>query len=296
MRRQPLLTSGRTSGRTLGPITGWRGLIVAALMLMCAATTHSHVATAQIFTTEVPGVKIATALQTALNGTKVHLHNLGPLKNGSYVLANAASVKWPISAGPGLRTYFDIPEASHTLLGRRYSYFIDHVRSDGVFVVSGQDSFTVTITLKSIGPSLIGKCVRVRAPVRDCLALGAEDMPPITWTNARVDIEMIPIRVGSSLAFEVRNVNIGGAFNLGAACQIALVGQRLCAKVDAATTKLRAQVGERVKTSLNTQQIRKAVADAVREQLNTTAEIPILGVRRVSMSGGVVRIGLGLGQ
>jgi hypothetical protein len=266
-------------------------LMVVGLIVMSGANAH-----AQVFTTNVPGTTIATALQTALNGTKVHLHNLGTLKDGSYVAANAASVKWPISAGPGLRTYFDIPEASQTLLGRRYSYFVNHVRSDGVFATAGQDSFTIAITLKSEGPSLIGKCVRVRAPVRDCLALGAEDMPPITWANAQVDIELVPIRVGSSLAFNVRNVVIGGAFDLGAACQIALVGQKLCAKVNAATIKLRAQVAERVKTSLNTDQVRKAVATAVREQLNTTAQIPILGVRSVSMSDGVVRIGLGFGQ
>jgi hypothetical protein len=270
---------------------------LALVLWVCVCTILSpRPASAQLFTTNVPGQLIASALQTALTGANVHLHNLGPLKDGSYVAANAASIKWPISAGPGLRTYFNIPEASHTLLGRRYSYFVDHVRSDGVFVTSGQDSFTLTITLKSVGPSLIGKCVRVRAPVRDCLALGAEDMPAINWTDARVDIEMVPIRVGSSLAFEVRNVVIGGGFDLGPACAIALVGPRLCAKVNTATDKLRLQVGAQVKTSLNTAKIRKSIADAVREQLNTTAEIPILGVRSVSMSGGIVRIGLGLGQ
>jgi hypothetical protein len=283
----------RTSGR---PRSKWCRVVSAAVAGVAALSVQANSANAQLFTTEVSGTTIAAALQTALTGTKVHLHNLGPLKGGSYVAANAASVKWPVSAGPGLRTYFDIPEASQTLLGRRYSYFVNHVRSDGVFATAGQDSFTIAITLKSDGPSLIGKCVRVRAPVRDCLALGADDMPPITWTNAQVDIEMVPIRVGSSLAFSVRNVVIGGAFDLGAACQIALVGQKLCAKVDTATGKLRAQVGERVRTSLNAPEVRKAVAAAVREQLNTTAQIPILGVRSVSMSGGVVRIGLGLGQ
>jgi hypothetical protein len=270
--------------------------MAAVLVLFMCALLQTRPVAAQVFITEVPGQTIASALQSALTGANVHLHNLGVLKDGSYHSANAASIKWPISAGPGLRTYFNIPEASHTLLGRRYSYFIDHVRSDGVFVAAGQDSFTLTITLKSAGPSLIGKCVRVRAPVRDCLALGAEDMPPIQWTNAQVDIEMVPIRVGSSLAFEVRNVVIGGAFDLGPACAIALVGPTLCAKVNTATDKLRTQVGAQVKASLNTAQIRKTIAASVREQLNTTAQIPILGVRSVAMTNGVVRIGLGLGQ
>jgi hypothetical protein len=274
----------------------WRLTLASCVALFTVVVLSPQQASAQLFTTDVPGTTIATALQTALSGTKVHLHNLGPLKDGTYYSANASSVKWPITAGPGLRTYFTVPEASQTVLGRRYSYFVDHVRSEGIFVASGQDSFTVTITLKSAGPSLVGKCVRVRAPVRDCLALGEAAMPPINWNDARVDIEMVPIRVGSSLAFEVRNVVIGGAFDLGQACELPLVGVRLCAAVDRQTVQLRKKVGDQVKASLNTPLIRKSVAAAVRDQLNTTAQIPILGVRSVAMSGGVVRIGLGLGQ
>jgi hypothetical protein len=259
------------------------------------ATTPQQAA-AQVFTTEVQGTKIASALETALAGTKVHLHNLGPLKDGTYYSDNASSVKWPITAGPGLRTYFTIQEASQAVLGRRYSYFVNHVRSEGLFVASGNDSFTVTITLKSVGPALVGKCVRVRAPVRDCLGLGEAEMPPILWNDAKVDIEMLPVRVGSSLAFEVRNVTIGGGFVVGQACDLPLVGVRLCATVTRVTEQMRAKVGAQVKASLNSPKIRKSVAAAVRDQLNTTAQIPILGVRSVAMSGGVVRIGLGLGQ
>jgi hypothetical protein len=276
------------------PFRFWR--FAAAACLAAFAYAAVQPAAAQLFTTEVQGTTIATALQTGLAGTKVHLHNLGPLKDGTYFSGNASSVKWPISFGPGQRAYFTVPEASQTVLGRRYSYFVNHVRSDGIFVASGNDSFTLTITLKSTGPALVGKCVRVRAPVRDCIGLGEADLPAINWNDAKVEIELFPIRVGSSLAFEVRNVVIGGAFVLGQACDLPLVGVRLCAAVTKQTDQLRAKVGAQVKASLNSPMIRKAVAAAVRDQLNTTAQIPILGVRSVVMSGGVVRIGLGLGQ
>ena len=274
----------------------WRSRFAWLLAIGAAAAANPQAASAQLFTRDIPGTTIATAVQAALAGTKVHLHNLGPLKDGTYFSASASSVKWPISFGPGQRTYFTVPEASQAVLGRRYSYFVNHVRSDGIFVVSGADSFTLTITLKSVGPALIGKCVRVRAPVRDCLGLGEAEMPPIAWNDGRVDVELFPIRVGSSLAFEVRNVVIGGAFVLGQAYDLALVGVRLCAAVNKQTDVLRSKVAAQVKASLNAPMLRKAIAAGVREQLNTTAQIPILGVRSVVMANGVVRIGLGLGQ
>ena len=106
----------------------------------------------------------------------------------------------------------------------------------------------------------------------------------------------ISIRYGSSLAFQAANVAIGGTFEVGQACQIPAVGRQLCAAIERTAQRIRVKVAEQVKAALNEAAIKREVAAAVREHLDTTAQVSILGVRRVQMQDGAVILGLGLGQ
>lgn len=248
---------------------------------------------------KIAGSEIATQLQTALGTTTVHLHNLGPLKSGSYHLANASSIKLPVSVTgtPGLRTYFSLPDTSSTLLGRRYGYYADHIRSTGLFVTAGADAFTISITLAAAaGPAFVGNCVRLKAPLVPCAILGENLLPGVAWNDARIDIVAKPIVYKRSLALDVQTVTIAGAFDVGMACQWPLIGARLCATINRQSLQLRQRVSEQVKTLLNMPETRVAVAAAVRSYLDTTLEAPLLGVRRISMQDGQLVIGVALGR
>lgn len=266
-------------------------LAIAVLGLQLAATFAS----AQQIT--LAGSEIATQVQAVLGATTVHLHNLSPLRNGSYHAANASSIKLPPAVGgPGQRTYFDLPEAGTTILGRRYGYFVDHVRSTGVFVSAAPDSFTITITLGSAGPALVGTCARIKPPQIACATLGADALPAIEWRDARVDIVARPMVFGRSLAMDVQSVTLGGDFDVGGTCQFPLLGTRLCAAVNRQSVRMRQSLSERIKAELNTAAVRTTTAAAVRAYLDTTLTEPLIGIRRVSMQDGQVRIGVALGR
>ena len=266
------------------------------LVILCAAG-RAPPARADIYSTSVSGAQIATSLQQTLGGTTVHLHNLGPLINGSYYQANASSIKVPakVSGIPGQRTYFPLPEETKTVLGNRYGYYFNHVRSTGVFVTANADSFTISITLASNGPALVATCVRVRTGL-PCAASGTTRLPSIEWQEARIDIIAKPIVVSRSIAVEVDSVVINGDFDIGQSCELPLVGARLCAAVNRQSQRIRTRVAAQVKNALNAPDVRAAAAAGVRQYLDTNLNEPLVDISRVAMQNGQVMIGLGFGR
>lgn len=269
-----------------------------SLLIACALIFAAPLAQAQLLTQTLSGVEVAAALQSALGGTSIHLHTLGPLANGSYHAANASSIKLPvrISGAPGQRNFFDLPDASTTVLGRRYAYYVDHVRSNGIFVTAGADSFTVSVTLGSPGPALVGTCVRLKTPATPCAVFGDALLPAIEWRDARIDIVAKPIVIDRSLALDVQSVTIAGAFDVGKTCAWPLIGGRLCAMVDRQSQRLRSQLAEQAKATLNTLDLRRTVAAGVREYLDTSLNAPLLGIRRIAMQNGQLTLALGFGR
>lgn len=273
-----------TGAIALGLHVGWLAAIVPAR--------------ADVLSKTVSGASMAGMLQQTLGATQVHLHSLGPLKNGSYYAANASSIKVPqsVSGVPGQRTYFSLPDESRALLGYRYGYYVNRVLSNGVFVVSNPDSFTISITLAAPGAALVGTCVRVRRPDQPCSASGATVLPDIDWRDARIDIVAKPIVSGRSLALDVQTVTIGGEFTVGTACTWPLIGAKLCALLNRQTQRLRTRVEAQVRDALNTPDVRRAVAAGVRQYIDTEVGEPLFGVRSVAMQDGQLRIGLRLGR
>lgn len=249
-----------------------------------------------LFEQQIPASDVAAALHQALAGVQVHLHNFGPLKGGSYHAANASSIKWPAKDGPGLRERFTLPDASRVVIGRRYGYYINHLRADGIFVAPQTDRLTATLLLKSNGPSLVGKCAVAAKAETPCGVGGESAMPEIAWKDARIDVDLVPIAYRGSLAFEATNVAISGSVDVGAVCNWPVVGAKLCAMLNNAVQSTRKKIASEVRLSLNDEQVKRGIASAVREYLDKTAQVPVLGVKRVSMQDGFVRVALGIGR
>ena len=274
---------------------------ICAMTLLALLGLPSGVVTAaraDLFSTTFSGASVATALQQSLGATSIHLHTLGSLVGDRYYAANASSIKVPasVSGVPGQRTYFSLPDESWTVLGRRYGYYVNHIRSTGVFVAANADSFTISIALQADGPALVGTCVQLRRPARPCAIGGEGVLPGIIWQDARIDITAKPIVQSRSLALDVQSVVLVGDFELGQACAWPLIGKRVCATLNRQTQQVRDRVAAQVKAALNTDDIRRVIATGVRGYLDTNLNEPLLGIRRVAMQDGQLTFNLGFGR
>lgn len=256
---------------------------------------HPAIAQSVLIEHRMAASDVAAALHQALAGVQIHLHNLGPLKGSSFHAANAASIKWPAKDGPGRRDRFSLPDASHVVLGQRYGYYLNHVRADGIFVAPQPDRLTATLLLKSsAGAAFVGKCVVVAKPQSACRIAGESAMPSLDWRDARIDIDLVPVAHRDSLVFEVSAVAISGDIAVGTVCNWAVVGAKLCASLNSTAETTRKKIAAEIRTSLNDDQVKRNVAASVRDYLDKTAEVPLLGVKRVVMQDGFVTVGLGL--
>jgi hypothetical protein len=269
----------------------------ACLILMCGLLLVASAAHAQIIV-DVPAAQVAAALEKTLGETSVHLHSRGLFANGSFYATNASSIKIPakVTGIPGQRTRFSLPDESRVFLGRRYAYYVDHVRSTGLFVTAGAETFTISITLASPGPALIGTCVRLRAPAMPCANLNEQTLPAVEWRDARIDVVLKPFVAEGDVALDVQAVVIGGTFDVGKSCEWPLFGARLCAALNRQSERVRARVAAQIKTVLNSGTTRREIAASVRQYIDTTRNEPLLGIRRLTMQDGVLRISLGLGR
>lgn len=265
---------------------------------LAAFLSFGAVARAQstLFEYQISASDVAMALHQALAGVQVHLHNHGPLKGNSYHAANASSIKWPAKDAPGQRVHFTLPDASRVVLGRRYGYYLNHMRSDGMFVAPQPDRLTVTLLLKSSGPPFVGKCAVAAKAETSCGIGGESAMPEIAWRDARIDVDLAPTAYKGSLAFEATNVVLSGDVGVAALCSWPVVGTKLCSALNGALETTRKKIAAEVRASLNDEQVKRGIAGVVRDYLDKTAEVPILGVKRVAMQDGMVRIGLGFGR
>jgi hypothetical protein len=271
-------------------------LVMCVIALLSAlSATRAH---AQSISQTLGAGMVASAIEKALVGTSVHLHNLGALTGDSYHAANASSIKLPseLAGAPGKRTYFTLPDASTVVLGRRYGYYVSHVRSTGVFVIAAADTFTISITLAAPGPALVGTCVRLKAPVGPCTTLGENALPAVDWRDGRIDIVAKPKVFDRSLALDVQSVTIGGTFDVGKACEWPLLGPRLCSLANKQSQRVRSRVAEQVKAALNSADVQRTIAQGVRQYLDETLGEPLLGIRGVAMQDGKVIIALILGR
>ncbi len=267
------------------------------VLALIAASLPSAVRAQSIAQTLGAGL-VATAIEKSLFGTSIHLHSLGVLTGDSTHAANASSIKLPseLAGAPGRRTYFTLPDTSTVLLGRRYGYYVDHVRSTGVFVTAATDSFTISITLAAPGPALVGTCVKLKVPIAPCTTLGDSVLPAIDWREARIDIVAKPVVFERSLSFDVESVTIGGVFDVGKACEWPLIGPRLCALVNGQSQRLRQKVADQVRMALNDREVRRTIAQGVRQYLDQTLGEPLLGIRSVSMRDAILVVTLSLGR
>ena len=268
--------------------------VIALALSLQFAPTAAH---AQLSTT-LSAVEVAATLQNTLGGTTVTLQNLGSLKGSSYHLENASSIKVPASVTgiPGQRTRFTLPDESRVILGRRYGYYVDRIVSNGFFVSAGAETFTFSLTFPSDRPALVGTCVRLRAPAMPCATLGEAALPAVEWRDARIDILLRPAVLDGNVTLDVQDVVIAGVFDFGKACAWPLLGARLCASLNKQSQRLRSRVASQVKTKLNSDEVREAVAAGVRQYLDSKLNEPLLRVRRISMQNSQLTIALGLGR
>jgi hypothetical protein len=199
--------------------------------------------------------ELANALQSVMGDAKLHLNNTP----GGFLSGNSGST-WTIA---GKTTAIPLPPKSFQLLGSTYAYHVKDLNSKSIAVSAAPPALRLTLTFEDKAAELKGSCV-----AGDCGLVSA--LPKIIWKNGTVTIDVAPVRLGASLALEVKSVSIGGL--LSARCDPAgLFSQSACALAltwaKRTIANLKPDIAAKLKAKVNDPATQAAVAEGLKPYL-----------------------------
>lgn len=222
--------------------------------------------------------ELAAIARQALGGAALRLHNvpqgLLDFSAGSYVSFGAAQVAVPIPA----RTF--------AIAGGTYGYYLNDINSTGVTIDPVAGAVRLTLTFEEADPELVGRC-------RSGLCPPANALPRIEWSAPSVSIDLAPVGVGESLAFEARRVQVGGTFTPVCAPGAALIAGGICksvlARARTAIAKLRGDLDGLLRAEVNKPELQAKIADLLKKRL-VLGPAGELRVRSVGVTDSTVTI------
>ena len=166
--------------------------LVMALSSLPALNSPADAKTVNI---SVPKAVVATAFNTALNSTKIHLHNLGPKngtswhKNGSYMLLPTGS-KEPLP----------IPEFTFNVTKwRKLKYYVNDMNTNSIQATVNGSRINADVYFDNQGEEIKAKCIRRRLSKWDECSLDMER--DIHLNNAVFSISLTPVAYNGSISY-----------------------------------------------------------------------------------------------
>jgi hypothetical protein len=199
--------------------------------------------------------ELAGVVQTVMGSSKLHLNT----KPAGFFSPSSGS-SWTIA---GKETQIPLAPKSFPLLGSTYAYYVEDLNSKSIAVSAVPSAVRLALVFDDKAAELKGGCVTGECGFANAL-------PKIVWKNGTVTIDVIPIRLGSSITLQVKDVTIGGVltakcggagiFNDGA-CSVALTFARKT------IANLKGDMAAMLKAKVNDAATQKAVAEGLKKYL-----------------------------
>jgi hypothetical protein len=206
----------------------------------------------------VPATLVAAALNTAVQGTALHLDNYGPMHGQSHQLDNGSFLRW------GGTTYpFTLPEIQYDLdcgffcpdLGQA-RFYVDNLDLSSIAVGWGRPSFRGTLAFESSGREVKGWYTDATTGIEsDNL------MPDVNIDNARLSVALTPIAEGGRLSYRVASVALSASIQATGACDI--LGVDPCDFFGDYKVKVKSAIQDGVRAKLSASSVRGFAAAAL---------------------------------
>jgi hypothetical protein len=166
---------------------------------------------------KLPATLVAAALNSAVQGTGLHLDDYGPMHGQSHQLDNGSFLRWG-----GITYPFTLPEIQYDLdcgllcpdLGQA-RFYVDNLDLASISVGWGSPSFRGTLAFESAGREVKGWFTDATTGIEsDSL------MPDVNIDNARLSVALTPIAEGGRLSYRVSSVGLSANIQATGACDL----------------------------------------------------------------------------
>jgi hypothetical protein len=223
----------------------------------------------------------AAALNTAVQGTGLHLDNYGPRHGQSFQLDNGSKLRLGGFAFP-----FTIAEKQYDLdcgllcpdIGQA-RFYVDDMNMTSIGVGWTSPSFRATLAFESAGREIKGWYT-------DAPLGGPYDslMPDFNVDNARLAVPLIPVAEGGRLSYRVGTVTLSANIQATGGCKLPVVGD-VCGIVTDYKSTVKSEFQNRVRAKLSDPAVRALVATLLDDYLTEHGLPTLPTVDRVFIEG-----------
>ena len=205
----------------------------------------------------VPATLVASALNSAVQGTGLHLDNYGPMHGQSHQLDNASFLRWG-----GVRYPFSLPEIQYDLdcgllcpdIGQA-RFYVDNLDLTSIAVGWASPSFRATLSFESAGREVKGWYTDATTGIEsDSL------MPDVNIDNGRLSVALTPIAEGGRLSYRVASVSLSASIQATGACDL---GWDVCNFFTSYKARVKSEIENGVRTKLSDSSVRGFAAAAL---------------------------------
>jgi hypothetical protein len=200
---------------------------------------------------------VASALNSAVQGTLLHLDNYGPMHGQSHQLDNGSFLRWG-----GVTHPFTLPEIEYDLdcgilcpdIGQA-RFYVDNLDLTSIAVGWASPSFRATLTFESNGREVKGWYTDATTGIEaDSL------MPDLNIDNGRLTAALTPIAEGGRLSYRVASVSLSASIQATGACNFIW---DVCDFFTSYKARVKSEIENAVRTKLSDSSVRGVAAAAL---------------------------------
>lgn len=205
----------------------------------------------------VPATLVAGALNSALQGTLLHLDNYGPMHGQSHQLDNGSFLRWG-----GITYPFTLPEIQYDLdcgflcpdIGQA-RFYVDNLDLTSIAVGWSSPSFRATLAFESAGREVKGWYTDATTGIEsDSL------MPDLNIDNGRLTAALTPVAEGGRLSYRVGSVSLSASIQATGACDL---GWDVCDFFTSYKSRVKSEIANGVRAKLSASSVRGFAAAAL---------------------------------
>lgn len=258
------------------------GTALAGTALVLTLTGAAHAEKVDI---PVPKAALVSAFNTALNGTRVHVHNYGPRNNWSWHQDQSY-----VLSPTGERKSFPVPEYAYkvTKAGRTLKYYVRDFDSSNISAFADGSKIGLTLQFESRGQEIAARCIRRAGPAwnRHWTECSLNIERDIHLNNARLDMAVMPVARNGSISYGSPTVRFRADIKI--ANKLCNTFKGICGWIEGKIrSKMYPAIESAMLSTLNNNNLKNAVANKIKSAAGMIKYIdPAWKVTKVRSQGG----------
>ncbi len=205
----------------------------------------------------IPFAFFAIEMQSAFQGTKVHLNNYGPRHGNSWYKGNDSFVELPAALG-GVKKQFSFPVKN----AFPFRYYMNNVNLSSIQVNTSQNKLAIEFNFESNGKEIKGRC----SNSIKCILGSDLSAPDVQMNNTKASVYLTPSARNGSISFSQVESDFTADIQAQGACDVIGISY-VCNALTGYKSEIKNASKQAIQNAVDSDSIRNEIAEKMRLKL-----------------------------